>query len=415
MLFGKMFSQNCPWTTFNKSYNLFLQCIKHEENIAYGCEECPSEMLDNNDKEENYPRKVEVHVGDAVGVGNAVNNIKGIPENKIFKNDAPEGSQIKKGVDVPDRTFLPNIKQRKVVEKLIQNFEKDTSITNAIKSINAKGKTQIPDHPHMKLIEKVLIHLRDNCNSRRVPIGYRYLLSELQKETPIIALICTHNPKSIELLLRYLNKEVDILTSKESLEILQDSMPIITESIYQIMEYEKQIFVDKDNFLPESITDLLKAMVDFKLHYDQKAYELDGQIPPKATQSDPLAEVYPAYPTHTEQELFHADSNKDKDEDIICQKVYPESGGITGGISHVTCVHGITKGFTAMKKGESPGMFTDVLVKRLPQRVKAKRRYFIYDNSCNCHKYAVRRYPWRIKNFTFVIDRHHLSNHTVPG
>ena len=123
--------------------------------------------------------------------------------------------------------------------------------------------------------------------------------------------------------------------------------------------------------------------------------------------------VYPAYPTHTEQELFHADSNKDKDEDIICQKVYPESGGITGGISHVTCVHGITKGFTAMKKGESPGMFTDVLVKRLPQRVKAKRRYFIYDNSCNCHKYAVRRYPWRIKNFTFVIDRHHLSNHTV--
>ena len=57
-------------------------------------------------------------------------------------------------------------------------------------------------------------------------------------------------------------------------------------------------------------------------------------------------------------------------------------------------------------------MFTRVLIKRLPKRVKAHRRYFIYDNACNCHKYRMRRYPWRIRKFTFIIDRHHKSNHT---
>ena len=60
----------------------------------------------------------------------------------------------------------------------------------------------------------------------------------------------------------------------------------------------------------------------------------------------------------------------------------------------------------AMQKGESPGMFTRVLVKRLPKRVKAKRRYFIYDNACNCHKYALRRYFFNI----YVINKDIFGN-----
>ena len=68
---------------------------------------------------------------------------------------------------------------------------------------------------------------------------------------------------------------------------------------------------------------------------------------------------------------------------------------------------------SALQKGESPGLFTRVLIKRLPRRVKARKRYFVYDNACNCHKYALRRYPWRIRRFTFVVDRHHINNHTA--
>ena len=51
-----------------------------------------------------------------------------------------------------------------------------------------------------------------------------------------------------------------------------------------------------------------------------------------------------------------------------------------GGLWHITCSHGITLGFTALKNGESPSLFTNVLIKRMPPRVKAKSRFFIYDN-----------------------------------
>ena len=71
------------------------------------------------------------------------------------------------------------------------------------------------------------------------------------------------------------------------------------------------------------------------------------------------------------------------------------------------------KGGTVLKKGETPGMFTRVLIKRLPKRVKAEKRIFIYDNGCNAHKFALRRYPHRIRNFIFLIDRHHQKNHTA--
>ena len=57
-------------------------------------------------------------------------------------------------------------------------------------------------------------------------------------------------------------------------------------------------------------------------------------------------------------------------------------------------------------------MFTRVLVKHLPKHVKAGKRVFIYDNACNAHKYGLRHYPHRLRNFIFLIDRHHLSNHT---
>ena len=64
-----------------------------------------------------------------------------------------------------------------------------------------------------------------------------------------------------------------------------------------------------------------------------------------------------------------------------------------------------------MDSGESPQMFTDVLLRRLPRRVKAKRRVFLYDNACNCMKVALCRSPYRIRRWMFLIDRYHQSNH----
>ena len=60
-------------------------------------------------------------------------------------------------------------------------------------------------------------------------------------------------------------------------------------------------------------------MIDLKLNFDQKAYEVDGQSAPIAKQADPLAEVYPAYPSHTGDKNYFADQHKDKDENLVCQ------------------------------------------------------------------------------------------------
>ena len=40
---------------------------------------------------------------------------------------------------------------------------------------------------------------------------------------------------------------------------------------------------------------------------------------------------------------------------------------------------------------ENPEIFTKILTKRLPKSVKASRRVFLYDDSCNLHKNALKR------------------------
>ena len=53
------------------------------------------------------------------------------------------------------------------------------------------------------------------------------------------------------------------------------------------------------------------------------------------------------------------------------------------------------------------------VVRRLPRRVQAQHRYFVYDNCCASHKGALRRFPHRVGHWTFVIDRTHYKNHTA--
>ena len=65
-----------------------------------------------------------------------------------------------------------------------------------------------------------------------------------------------------------------------------------------------------------------------------------------------------------------------------------------------------------MARGESPQMFTSVLLRRLPQRVRAKRRIGLYDNASNMVKIELWRFPYRMRRWQFWVDRHHLCNHS---
>ena len=42
--------------------------------------------------------------------------------------------------------------------------------------------------------------------------------------------------------------------------------------------------------------------------------------------------------------------------------------------------NGLVLGFTAIQKGESPALFAKPLMKRMPKRVKARKRVVVYDN-----------------------------------
>ena len=70
--------------------------------------------------------------------------------------------------------------------------------------------------------------------------------------------------------------------------------------------------------------------------------------------SEPAAEVYPNNLIHTMDNNYKADKYRDKDEDGGCNKDYNECPTITGGLTHITCMNIITKGFTDLHRGESP-------------------------------------------------------------
>ena len=94
-----------------------------------------------------------------------------------------------------------------------------------------------------------------------------------------------------------------------------------------------------------------------------------------------------------------------------CNKGYSRAPKMTPGLAHIFCRHGICKGFVSMTTAESPQIFTNILTRRLPKTVKAQRRVFLYDNSCNMHKHALRRGSKEILNFKLFTDRPHWKNH----
>ena len=60
----------------------------------------------------------------------------------------------------------------------------------------------------------------------------------------------------------------------------------------------------------------------------------------------------------------------------------------------------------------APQIFTKILKRRLPKTVKSEKRVFLYDNSCNLHKSALRRGAKDILDFKVMTDRHRWKNYT---
>ena len=394
---------NFDWFVFEEAYGKFVFMLD-TSNKAFECNSCPKE-LEKGDTEENYKGVIDVHIADGIDMGNITNMVKGIPEDDLFGVLAPEGSKERKGVEAPDRTYLNNKKQRDIISTLLEDRNDQKSLKAALKKLNAKGKSAVPRDEHLEIVHRLIEHIDDIAT--RVPIGYLEMLYEIHLETPISALVNSQNDEAFMLLKDYLNEEDDIFSKLEETKLMFEEFPVISLWIERIKKFTNK------KFLPKQASELILSILKFNDDFLIRAHDIDLEDPGPNIQGEVRAEIYPGLPQHTANEKFHADKYKDKGEIKSCTKIYPEASGITGGLGHLTCQHGITKGYTAMKNGESPALFAKTIFKRLPKRVKAERRVFVYDNCCNFHKFTLRRYPWRSRRWTFVIDRHHYKNHKL--
>ena len=306
------------------------------------------------------------------------------------------------------RTVIRDSANRSVIENFVDKIDDPKSLSEAIKKFSARGRNALPRCKITTSVANILKYIQKKDNPTETLEGYRLLLRELHLSTPISALISSQNPEAYLFLLNFLDKKDDIFEDYEKTHLVTQEFPVIVTAIISILATEAN-----SNFLPDCVSTLIKSLVEYREEFDVLAKEVDGSDPDDAKVAPPVAECYPSLPLHAGPENFFADKKKDKGESKNCTKNYPEACGITGGLGHLTCQHRITKGFTAMKNGESPAMFAKPLFKRLPKRVKARRRVFIYDNCCNFHRYVLRRFPWRSRWFLFVVDRHHLCNHTA--
>ena len=76
---------------------------------------------------------------------------------------------------------------------------------------------------------------------------------------------------------------------------------------------------------------------------------------------------------------YRPGKEKDANEDGGCNKDYNESPTITGGLTHITCMNNITKGFSALHRGEYeyPLLVLGPALRRLPPKVQAAKRFFL--------------------------------------
>ena len=135
----------------------------------------------------------------------------------------------------------------------------------------------------------------------------------------------------------YLLEDDDIFSKVEETKLIFAEFPVIAFWIERIRKFTQT------KFLPKPASNLIMSLLRFRDEFVSTAHKIDFEDPGPNLQPDVKAEIYPSLPQHTANEKFYADKYKDKNETQSCTKIYPEASGITGGLGHITCQHGVTK------------------------------------------------------------------------
>ena len=389
-----------------KGFEIFCHALKFPEDSNY-CYDCP-QKLELGEKEDDYNNEVEYSIIDGIQMGCRTQDNKSEIKDEYFKEDTVENITVK-GIEAQDRTFLNTKKVRNVITNLISKAG-DMWDTNAL-------PIAIKELSAMKLDENTRSVLdllnRIASEQKHLPECYLPLLHELQLETPISALMVPYSSdrQTYGKFMEYLNNKTDIFSSPADIEIFINKFPVIIDCIKFILDRENSSMMKNYPFLPSDVSVILKNMIKLRFQFDRLSRQTAApRVVPKSTFVPPKADCFSSYPIHTMDNIYKADRKPDENEDD-CEKMFGSAASISGGIGTVSCNHKITKGFRAIQKGESPVMFCHSLLRRLPEKVKAAKRVVIYDFACKMHKTCLRRYPYRVRRFQFLIDRHHQSNH----
>ena len=203
---------------------------------------------------------------------------------------------------------------------------------------------------------------------------YKDLFNELAKDSPISIWLPGLEEESFSTLKSYLMGERNVFQHPEESTKLNANFPYLTRIISEIK------CLKGGPFLSVEVSEVFLSMIS--LHEDFNAISYERAVKrtkPKTTYKPCIAECYPNNPEHTMENQYEADTKRDRTEDKKCEKSYNSKATITGGLTHLSCHHGIVKGFTALQRGESPLLIVGPALRRLPSRVKANRRFFIYD------------------------------------
>ena len=383
-----------------KGFEIFCHALQFPEDANF-CYECPQE-LEENEKEDDFENEIEISVIDGIQMGCRINDLKTEMKEEYFEEETVDNLLVK-GIEAKHRTFLNTQKTRDVITNLLSNVDKASSLPNAVKALSAleldENATVV-----LELLNRLL------SEHKVVPTGYCALLHELRLLTPKSALLVPYSSdkNTYKRFMEYLNNKSDIFASPSNIEKFINKFPIIIECIKKVLDAENSMLP----FLPTDVSAIFKNMIKLRFQFDKMSRQVAApRVTPKDGFVPPKADFFPSYPIHTMENEYKADNKPDPTENDACEKAFNSTTSISGGIGTVTCNHKITKGFRAIKKGESPVIFCHSLLRRLPQKVRARKRVVVYDFACKMHKVCLRRYPYRIRRFQFVIDRHHQSNH----
>ena len=423
--------QSLDRRVLRKAYEIFIHALNYDMEKAWGCARCPR-PLGQDEHELDFDGVIEVHIADGINMGTSAALKESM---ELFTEEKVDCPSVR-GITAKERTFLAVKSERVMIEKLVASLDggddrKKISLT-CRRISNMKTKSH-----NLELVGNLLNRLKGEQGT--LSSGYQLLLDEIWRCTPISQLLASNNKQHLKTFESYIQGENDCFATLEGSKSLTEAFPFPVKILRMIQRDESRV--------PADVLEIFQALIDLKRAYTKLAEERAmPRRKPKPGHKAAESEVYPFYPLHTMEYAYDADKadvlkDDGANEEKGCNKDYNESCTISGGITHVTCEHSITKGFTAMRKGESPMMavgmfcqnstspflfislifyafyksniFSGPCTRRLPARVRASHRYLLYDNACQARKGAELRFPHRVRNWTFLVDRKHWPNHTT--